>query len=90
MSDEEDIEVSWNTSFDTVYKRSIRDNNARVYRLASGDWSFGHAGRHHGIGTQDCPMELHHHHDEFCSLPTVTELRQAGIDPKEFRVRSRA
>jgi hypothetical protein len=27
---------------------------------------YGHAGRHHGVGTPDCPRELHHHHDERC------------------------
>ncbi len=26
-----------------------------VKRLKMGDWSFGHAGRHHGNGTKDCP-----------------------------------
>lgn len=90
MDSDEEIEVSWNTSFDTPYKRSIRENNARVYRLASGDWQFGHDGRHHGVGSEDCPKHLHHHHDEFCAAPTMTELKQAGIDPKDFRPRSRA
>jgi hypothetical protein len=23
-------------------------------------------GTHHGIGTPDCPRELHHHHDDLC------------------------
>lgn len=26
----------------------------------------GHAGRHHGVGTPECPTDLHHHHDEKC------------------------
>jgi hypothetical protein len=61
-----------------------------VQRLQMGDWSFGHAGRHHGNGSEDCPRWLHHHHDEFCSRPTVLELMAAGINPNEFKVRSRA
>ncbi len=60
-----------------------------VARLRSGDWSFGHDGQHHGIGTPDCPRELHHHHDEFCTRPTLAELRAAGIDPATFKARSR-
>jgi hypothetical protein len=64
--------------------------SARVQRLERGDFSFGHAGRHHGVGTEDCPKELHHHHDEFCSLPTFKELKQAGINPNDFRAKSRA
>lgn len=31
---------------------------------------YGHAGRHHGVGTPDCPRELHHHHDERCEQPS--------------------
>lgn len=65
-------------------------NPLRIDRLKMGDWSFGHAGRHHGVGTEDCPRHLHHHHDEFCALPTIKELRTAGIDPNNFRARSRA
>jgi hypothetical protein len=61
-----------------------------VEKLKRGDWQFGHAGRHHGNGSPDCPRELHHHHDEFCAWPTVEELKAAGIDPNEFRPRSRA
>jgi hypothetical protein len=63
---------------------------AVVERLKRGDWQFGHAGRHHGTGAPDCPRELHHHHDEFCSRPTMAELRAAGIDPADFKPRSRA
>lgn len=65
-------------------------HNTRVERLKMGDWSFGHGGRHHGVGTQDCPKELHHHHDEFCSMPTIMELIEAGINPKIFKPKSRA
>lgn len=64
-------------------------NEAVVKRLKMGDWSFGCAGRHHGRGTKECPVWLHHHHDEFCSIPTNEELLAAGIDPKEFKARSR-
>lgn len=60
-----------------------------VQRLKSGDWSFGHSGRHVGNGTEDCPRIPHHHHDEFCSLPTPAELRAAGIKLKDFKARSR-
>lgn len=60
-----------------------------VRRLKMGDWSFGHSGRHHGIGTDDCPRELHHHHDEFCVLPTRAELLAAGVDPAHFKAKSR-
>lgn len=59
-------------------------------KLTRGDWQFGCAGRHREIGTKDCPRELHHHHDVLCASPTKRELRQAGINPKEFRVQSRA
>jgi hypothetical protein len=65
-------------------------NPLRIKRLKDGDWQFGHGGTHHGVGTEDCPKWLHHHHDEFCALPTDLELMTAGIDPKEFKVRSRA
>ncbi len=37
----------------------------------------------------DDARELHHHHDEFCQLPTNEELLAAGIDPKDFKARSR-
>lgn len=64
-------------------------NDHVVERLKMGDWSFGHAGRHHGNGSPGCPRELHHHHDEFCTTPTDAELRAAGIDPHDFRATSR-
>lgn len=63
--------------------------NPRIEKLRRGDWQFGHVGEHHGIGSEDCPRYLHHHHDEFCDLPTETELWIAGIDPKDFKNRSR-
>jgi hypothetical protein len=62
----------------------------RIERLRRGDWQFGHQGRHNGVGTEECPRELHHHHDEFCDSPTDVELRAAGIEPEDFRARSRA
>jgi protein gp37 len=30
---------------------------------------YGHAGRHNGIGTPECPRISHHHHDERCRFP---------------------
>lgn len=64
-------------------------NQDVVAKLLSGDWQFGHAGIHLGNGTKDCPLHLHHHHDEFCMLPTKQELHAVGIDPKDFKARSR-
>ena len=64
-------------------------NASVVMRLKSGNWSFGHGGSHHGVGTSDCPYRQHHHHDEFCQMPTDEELKEAGIDPLEFTARSR-
>ena len=64
--------------------------SARIEKLKRGDWQFGHAGRHRGTGAPDCPRDSHHHHDEFCDLPTDEELEAAGIDPETFRARSRA
>lgn len=60
-----------------------------VERLKMGDWSFGHAGMHCGVGTEECPKTLHHHHDEFCMRPTRAELIAAGINPRYFRMKSR-
>lgn len=62
----------------------------RVARLRAGNWQFGHEGRHRGPGTQDCPRHFHHHCDDFCALPTFGELREAGINPNDFKARSRA
>lgn len=41
----------------------------------SGDVQYGHGGMHHGVGTPDCPRELHHHHDERCEPPGAMALR---------------
>ena len=30
---------------------------------------FGCDGKHHGVGTLDCPKEPHHHHDNWCKHP---------------------
>lgn len=30
---------------------------------------YGCDGKHHGIGTLNCPFTLHHHHDERCQHP---------------------
>ncbi len=67
-------------------ERSVR----RISRLKRGDWSFGCSGMHSGVGTEDCPKERHHHHDNFCKQPTIGELFDAELDPTEFKVRSRA
>lgn len=45
---------------------------ARIERIRQGG-AFGHNGEHHGFGVADCPRTLHHHHDEFCELPTEVE-----------------
>lgn len=63
---------------------------ARIDRLRRGNWQFGHDGRHHGNGSPECPLALHHHHDEFCSLPAPYELFEAGISLKEFHAASRS
>ncbi len=65
------------------------ETNRRIDRLKRGDWSFGHSGRHYGIGCIECPLRLHHHHDEFCIMPNRSELITAGIDPDVFRPKSR-
>lgn len=72
----------------TEWKTGVR--HAVVAALKAGDYQFGHAGKHSGSGAKDCPRERHHHHDEFCQMPTLAELRAAGIDPKDFKPRSRA
>jgi hypothetical protein len=65
------------------------ERDKRVERLRGGDWSFGHAGTHHGDGGPGCPRNHHHHCDEFCRLPSREELQAAGIDPAKFTVKSR-
>jgi hypothetical protein len=62
---------------------------ARIRRLLAGDYSFGCDGTHRGYGSQECPRQPHHHHDDFCNPPTNSELIQAGIDLNEFKIRSR-
>jgi hypothetical protein len=64
--------------------------SARVLRLKSGDWQFGHGGRHNGVGTEECPKTLHHHCDDFCKSPSPLELMEAGINPRVFKEQSRA
>jgi hypothetical protein len=62
---------------------------ARVRRLLAGDYSFGCDGTHRGYGSEECPRQPHHHHDDFCQRPTDEELRLAGIKPEEFKMRNR-
>jgi hypothetical protein len=50
----------------------------RIERLRRGDWQFGHQGRHNGVGTEECPRELHHHHDEMVPL-NPNMLRVGGV-----------
>ena len=50
----------------------------RIERIQYGGNQFGHAGRHHGDGSPNCPRELHHHHDWFCMPPTLSEWAEAG------------
>lgn len=61
----------------------------RIIRLRNGDWSFGHGGTHHGVGTEECPTKRHHHCDDFCSSPSSLELMEAGINPRSFTEQSR-
>lgn len=73
-----------------LYKRmGVIESSPRIERLRSGNWQFGCRGYHHGIGRPNCPVNLHHHHDEFCQDPTEGELLAAGINPRKFAVRSR-
>lgn len=65
-------------------------NTPRVIRLRTGNWQFGCSGKHRGNGSVECPFELHHHHDDCCKLPSTAELMAAGINPHEFRPRTRA
>jgi hypothetical protein len=50
---------------------------------------YGHEGRHHGVGTPDCPRDLHHHHDERCERPGVTAARAAVAALRDRRQRAR-
>lgn len=67
----------------------MKESELRIQRLKAGDWSFGCDGTHHGTGAKGCPKRRHHHHDAFCQHPTLFELRKAGINPAEFKVKSR-
>ncbi len=62
-----------------MIKPYSEDDDVRIKRLRNGDWSFGCQGRHNGNGTSECPFESHHHHDEFCKLPSNYELKQLGF-----------
>lgn len=63
---------------------------ARIRRIQAEPYpQFGHEGTHRGSGSPDCPRERHHHHDEFCSPPTLSEWREAGRDGQpEWRSRA--
>lgn len=52
----------------------------RIEALREGRIQWGHAGRHHGNGSPDCPRSLHHHHDAFCKMPTPAEMAAAGLN----------
>ena len=30
---------------------------------------WGHGGYHFGNGSKDCPLDYHHHHDQYCPKP---------------------
>lgn len=52
----------------------------RIQRLSHGQSQWGHAGQHRGSGAPDCPRTMHHHHDDFCALPTWWECEMAGVE----------
>jgi hypothetical protein len=62
----------------------------RIEALRRGRLQWGHGGFHHGNGAPDCPRGLHHHHDEFCDLPTPMEVRKAGVSVPKGGWHSRA
>lgn len=63
----------------------------RIEALKRGRLQWGHDGRHHGrYGDPDCPRELHHHHDDYCELPTLGEVAAAGVEVPEGGWHSRA
>lgn len=65
-------------------KRTMAEyHQVRIEALAGGQAQWGHGGQHHGNGTPECPRELHHHHDDFCDLPTLGECAAAGVTPPE-------
>lgn len=63
-------------------------DNRRIVALKAGRLQWGHDGMHHGNGSPDCPRELHHHHDEFCKLPTPQECRIAGVTETQWHSRA--
>lgn len=63
-----------------------KQDSPRVARLKSGNWNFGCSSKHYGDGSEGCPKHVpHHHHDMFCSEPSLKELSEAGIDYADFR-----
>jgi hypothetical protein len=44
------------------------------------------SGRHHGVGTDECPRRLHHHHDEKCVDPTrpAAPLRPSVVTSRHW------
>ena len=72
-----------------VYHRPLTISTSRIGRLKSGNYQFGHGSKHKGGGSKACPRSKHHHHDNFCDLPTPEELLEAGLDPIVFKVESR-
>lgn len=60
----------------------------RIAALKRGRDQWGHDGRHHGhytkkqieAGAPNCPIPLHHHHDDFCELPALGECVAAGVE----------
>lgn len=59
--------------------QEFREECAKVmedrYRKNGFQWGCG--GKHRGIGTKDCPVTEHHHHDEFCVSPWE-QIRRLG------------
>ncbi len=52
----------------------------RIEQLKAGRKQWGHGGTHKGRGPKgECPPHEHHHHDDFCALPTPSELEEAGV-----------
>jgi hypothetical protein len=52
----------------------------RIEALQRGRDRWGCGGTHKGRGPKGlCPPYEHHHHDDFCALPTAEELEEAGV-----------
>lgn len=62
----------------------------RIDALKRGEVQWGHQGRHNGVGTKECPKELHHHHDFRCKLPTPLELFTANVKEPDNGWQSRS